>query len=39
MAPTAGGQYHWVFLLAPPSHRRILSYVTGKSFPFEEHDM
>ncbi|KAI0018012.1 putative GABA permease [Xylariomycetidae sp. FL0641] len=29
MAPTAGGQYHWVALLAPPSGRRFLSYLTG----------
>ncbi|KAJ8061631.1 hypothetical protein OCU04_009438 [Sclerotinia nivalis] len=29
IAPTAGGQYHWVYLLAPPSYRKILSYVTG----------
>ncbi|KAF7859767.1 hypothetical protein EAF04_008846 [Stromatinia cepivora] len=29
IAPTAGGQYHWVYLLAPSSYRKILSYVTG----------
>ncbi|KAG9236192.1 putative GABA permease [Amylocarpus encephaloides] len=29
MAPTAGGQYHWVAMLAPESSRRFLSYVTG----------
>lgn len=29
MAPTAGGQYYWVALLAPKSSRRFLSYVTG----------
>ncbi|KAL8954175.1 MAG: hypothetical protein Q9222_000059 [Ikaeria aurantiellina] len=29
MAPTAGGQYYWVALLAPRSSRRFLSYVTG----------
>ncbi|KAI1340854.1 putative GABA permease [Xylariaceae sp. FL0016] len=29
MAPTAGGQYHWVFLLAPKSYRRFLSFITG----------
>ena len=30
MIPTAGGQYHWVSVLAPPSSRRFLSYVTGE---------
>lgn len=29
MAPTSGGQYHWVSMLAPPSSRRFLSYLTG----------
>ncbi|KAI9711309.1 MAG: hypothetical protein M1820_002296, partial [Bogoriella megaspora] len=29
MAPTAGGQYHWVAMLAPSSSRRFLSYVTA----------
>ncbi|KAI4112802.1 MAG: hypothetical protein LQ345_006102 [Seirophora villosa] len=29
MAPTAGGQYYWVAMLAPPSSRRFLSYITG----------
>ncbi|KAI1657192.1 putative GABA permease [Daldinia decipiens] len=29
MAPTAGGQYHWVAMLAPESSRRFLSYITG----------
>lgn len=29
MAPTAGGQYHWVALLAPRPVRNFLSYVTG----------
>jgi len=29
MAPTAGGQYHWVSMLAPPWCQRFLSYVTG----------
>lgn len=33
VVPTAGGQYHWVFLLAPKSSRKILSYVTGMSTP------
>ncbi|PHH59786.1 hypothetical protein CDD81_2590 [Ophiocordyceps australis] len=27
--PTAGGQYHWVALVAPQSSRRALSFVTG----------
>ncbi|KAF2111168.1 amino acid permease-like protein [Lophiotrema nucula] len=27
--PTAGGQYHWVALLAPRSTRRFFSYMTG----------
>ncbi|KAI4688979.1 hypothetical protein J4E81_007696 [Alternaria sp. BMP 2799] len=29
MAPTAGGQYHWVAMLAPPSSRKFLSFITG----------
>ncbi|KNG47912.1 choline transport protein [Stemphylium lycopersici] len=29
MAPTAGGQYHWVAMLAPASYRKFLSYITG----------
>ncbi|KAK5993514.1 Amino-acid permease BAT1-like protein [Cladobotryum mycophilum] len=29
MAPTAGGQYHWVSMLAPRSMRNFLSYITG----------
>ena len=28
-APTAGGQYHWVAMLAPKSSRKVLSYITG----------
>lgn len=31
MMPTAGGQYHWVSVLAPRSTKRFLSYTTGKS--------
>ncbi|KAF2268657.1 amino acid transporter [Lojkania enalia] len=27
--PTAGGQYHWVSLLAPRSTRKFFSYITG----------
>lgn len=29
MAPTAGGQYHWVSMLAPRSNRKFLSCITG----------
>ncbi|KAK6207177.1 hypothetical protein LQW54_007378 [Pestalotiopsis sp. IQ-011] len=29
MAPTAGGQYHWVSEFAPPSAQRVLSYASG----------
>lgn len=29
MAPTAGGQYHWVSEFAPPSIQRSMSYFTG----------
>ncbi|KAJ2992806.1 hypothetical protein NUW58_g2040 [Xylaria curta] len=29
MAPTAGGQYHWVAMLAPQSSRKFLSFITG----------
>jgi choline transport protein len=29
MAPTSGGQYHWVAMLAPRSAAKFLSYVTG----------
>ncbi|KAF4626960.1 hypothetical protein G7Y89_g11196 [Cudoniella acicularis] len=29
MIPTAGGQYHWVHVLAPKNYKGILSYVTG----------
>lgn len=29
MAPTSGGQYHWVSEFAPPSCQKFLSYVTG----------
>ncbi|QUC21752.1 uncharacterized protein UV8b_05995 [Ustilaginoidea virens] len=28
-APTAGGQYHWVSMLAPKPCRNFLSYITG----------
>ncbi|TGO39756.1 hypothetical protein BHYA_0048g00210 [Botrytis hyacinthi] len=29
MAPTSGGQYHWVSMLAPPRFSKFLSYITG----------
>ena len=29
MAPTAGGQYHWVSEFAPRSQQQFLSYLTG----------
>ncbi|CAG8956651.1 hypothetical protein HYFRA_00011962 [Hymenoscyphus fraxineus] len=29
MTPTAGGQYHYVHILAPPGSRKLLSYITG----------
>lgn len=29
MAPTAGGQYHWVSEFAPRNHQRLLSYLSG----------
>jgi amino acid permease len=29
MAPTAGGQYHWVPEFAPRKHQKFLSYVIG----------
>jgi choline transport protein len=30
LAPTSSGQYHWVYLLAPKSSRKLLSYLTGQ---------
>ena len=29
MAPTSGGQYHWVSMLAPPKYSVLLSWITG----------
>ncbi|KAI0866740.1 putative GABA permease [Xylaria cubensis] len=29
MAPTSGGQYHWVSILSPPSIQKFLGYITG----------
>ena len=31
MAPTSGGQYHWVSMLAPPKYSVFLSWITGWS--------
>lgn len=33
-APTSGGQYHWVSMLAPRSCQKFLSYLTGTMFCF-----
>ncbi|KAJ3498429.1 hypothetical protein NLG97_g1133 [Lecanicillium saksenae] len=29
MAPTSGGQYHWVSEFAPPKHQKLISYLIG----------
>ncbi|KAK4554591.1 hypothetical protein LTR86_008446 [Recurvomyces mirabilis] len=29
LAPIAGGQYYWVYMLAPPRYRTVCSYVIG----------
>ncbi|KAK3317953.1 amino acid permease [Apodospora peruviana] len=29
MAPTSGGQYHWVSEFAPPGSQKFMSYITG----------
>ena len=29
MTPTAGGQYHWTYELAPPKYRKFLSWFAG----------
>ncbi|TKA83694.1 hypothetical protein B0A55_00266 [Friedmanniomyces simplex] len=29
MAPTSGGQYHWVSEFAPPQYQKVLSYASG----------
>jgi choline transport protein len=29
LAPIAGGQYYWVYMLAPPRYKRVSSYVVG----------
>jgi choline transport protein len=35
MAPTSGGQYHWVSEFAPKKHQKFLSYLVGKSIRTE----
>lgn len=30
MAPTSGGQYHWVSEWSSPRYQKFLSYLTGK---------
>ena len=39
MIPTAGGQYHWVSILAPKSAKRALSYVAGTVIPLRAADL
>ena len=39
MIPTAGGQYHWVNVLAPESSKKFLNYVTGKLTLFTRQGM
>lgn len=29
LAPIAGGQYYWVYMMAPPRYKRISSYIVG----------
>ncbi|EME44150.1 hypothetical protein DOTSEDRAFT_71837 [Dothistroma septosporum NZE10] len=29
MAPIAGGQYYWTYMMAPPKYKRISSYIVG----------
>jgi len=29
LAPIAGGQYYWVYMLAPPRYKTVLSYLVG----------
>jgi choline transport protein len=29
MAPIAGGQYYWVYMLAPPRYKKFCSYIVG----------
>lgn len=31
MAPTSGGQYHWVSEFSSPRYQKFLSYITGIS--------
>jgi choline transport protein len=30
MAPTSGGQYHWVSEFAPGKYQKVLSYTSGR---------
>lgn len=34
MIPTAGGQYHWTYELAPKKYRKFISWITGESSEF-----
>ena len=34
MAPTSGGQYHWVSMLAPEKYKVFLSWITGMTYTF-----
>lgn len=34
MAPTSGGQYHWVSMLAPEKYKVFLSWITGMTYSF-----
>jgi choline transport protein len=37
MAPTSGGQYHWVSEFAPSKHQKFLSYTSGSSESSAKH--
>jgi len=37
MAPTCGGQYHWVSEFAPRQHQKILSFLVGSSDNSQSH--
>ena len=32
--PTAGGQYHWTYELAPRKYRNFISWITGQCLPY-----
>lgn len=38
MAPTSGGQYHWVSMLAPSNVRQFASYITGEADREADHN-